>query len=130
MVKMAYTPHLKGKDIIDFLSAAKHLRNVLHALDTSGTVWGHVWACHTPQFLVRSGTLYPFLCHGLEGRWRDLKFEIKLGTHGQWKTWSLIRLGLSINGLTKTVRKTNFFATFLQCMDDVQVAKRQHPCIP
>ena len=46
-------------------------------------------------------------------------------------TWSLIRLGLSITGQTKTVGKTRtkFFDAFLQCMDDVQAGKRQHPCI-
>ena len=61
MVKVACTAPPKVKDITDFVSAAKHLRSVLHALGASGTVWGRVWTCDTPQCFVRWGTLYPFL---------------------------------------------------------------------
>ena len=56
----------------------------MHTLEAKGTPWSHVWTVHVPQFLHSWGTLFPFLCHGLEGRWRPLKKEIKLSTHGQW----------------------------------------------
>ena len=106
-LRVAYKPKPSAEDISGACDAATSLRKVLHALDAPCAPWMHVWTCHVPQFLRRWGTLEPFLCHGFEGRWRDLKAEIKLSTHGQWKgakcgfetviqysiaTWSLLKL--------------------------------------
>ena len=37
-----------------------------------------------PQFLRRWGTLYPFLCHGVEGRHRFFKADLHLSCGSQW----------------------------------------------
>ena len=60
MVKVAYTPHPKVKDITDFVSAAKHLRSVLYALGASRTVWGHVWTCSHSSIFGTLGYFVPF----------------------------------------------------------------------
>ena len=121
MLRVAYKPKPSAEDISGACDAATSLRKVLHALDAPCTPWMHVWTCHVPQFLRRWGTLEPFLCHGFEGRWRDLKAEIKLSTHGQWKgakcgfetviqysiaTWSLLKLQVPLVGRSFHVPKT------------------------
>ena len=93
--------------------AGRMLRKVLHALDAPCTPWMHVCTCHLPQFLQQWGTLETFLCHGFEGRWWDLKVEIKHSTHRQWKgakfgsetviqcsiaTWALMKLKVRLVG--------------------------------
>ena len=93
--------------------AGRMLRKVLHALDAPCTPWMHVCTCHLPQFLQQWGTLETFLCHGFEGRWWDLKVEIKHSTHRQWKgakfgfetviqcsiaTWVLMKLKVRLVG--------------------------------
>ena len=85
MLTVAYEKQPIAEQIAGACDAAHMLRKVLHALDAPCTLWMHVWICHVPQFLNEWSTLEPFLCHGFEGRWRDLKVEIKLSTHGQWK---------------------------------------------
>ena len=103
-----------------------------------------MWTCHVPQVLTRWGTMYPFLCHGLEGRWRSLRAEIKLSTHGQWKgakvgfaqvlvysvvAWALVRLGIKLVGRTTSVTKTKtaLFNDFCGRMQDVREGKCTHP---
>ena len=87
MLDVAYKRKPTANDINCLVTAASHLRTVWALLEApgQGTPWGHVWTTHLPHFLQRWGTLLPFLCHGFEGRWRDLKKEITLSTHGQWK---------------------------------------------
>ena len=77
MVNVAYTPKPTASDIQCATRAAQALRKVLATLEAPATPWGHIWTVHVPQFLLRWGTLFPFLCHGLEGRWSPLKTEIK-----------------------------------------------------
>ena len=146
MLKVAYNPKPSATDIVYVSQAASNLRKILHALQAKGTVWGHVWTCHVSQFLTRWGTLYPFLCHGLEGRWRSLKAEIKLSTHGQWKgakvgfaqvlvysvvAWALVRLGIKLVGRTTSVTKTKtaLFDDFCNRMQDVREGKCTHPIV-
>ena len=105
-----------------------------------------MWTCHVPQFLTRWGTLYPFVCHGLEGRWRSLKAEIKLSMHGQWKgakvgfaqvlvysvvARALVRLGIKLVGRTTSVTKTKttLFDDFCNRMQDVRQGKCTHPIV-
>ena len=40
---------------------------------------------HVPQFLAKWGTLYPFVCHGVEGKHRVFKADIRLSTGNQWR---------------------------------------------
>ena len=120
IARVAYTRKPKVHDIMAFKSAATHLRSILCVLNAKTTIWGHGWTWHAAQFLIHWGILYPILCHGLEGRWRDLKIEIKLSTHGQWKgavvgfeqvlkysivAWAILRLGMSLVGRTRHVTK-------------------------
>ena len=103
-------------------TSARALRRIWKTLDAPTTPWGHVWTAHVPQFLRLWGTLFPFLCHGFEGRWRDLKVEIRHIAHGQWKgascgfetvlqysivRWTLRKLGIALHGRTCKVRKTS-----------------------
>ena len=113
MVNVAYTPKPTASDIQCATRAAQALRKVLATLEAPATPWGHIWTVHVPQFLLRWGTLFPFLCHGLEGRWSPLKTEIKLCTKGMWRgakvgfatvvvynivTWAFMCLNMSLIG--------------------------------
>ena len=64
---------------------ATMLRADLRDLGAPATVWCHVWTCHLPEFLLKWGTLYPFVCHGVEGKHRIFKQDLK-NTLGN--TWS------------------------------------------
>ena len=68
-----------------FCTAASQFGALLSTMDGKGTVWGHIWVAHASQFLTTWGTLYPFLCHGVEGRHRWLKREVALSARGQMK---------------------------------------------
>lgn len=135
IVEVAYTPKPRDGDINRVESAAATSRRILYALAThigvDSTPWAHVWTCHVPQFLRMWGTLYPFLCHGLEGRWRMLKVEVKHSTHGQWQGesngfetvvrysiafWKLWANGVRLVGRTMRVGKhgTALFNAFKQ----------------
>ena len=122
MYNVAHTPKPSPEQIKGVVSAAARLRATFVALGVKGTPWGHVWTCHVPQFLVEWGTLYPFLCHGFEGRWRDLKAEIKHSTHGQWRgarvgfetviryslvLWTLLKLDCKLVGRSWRVGRGN-----------------------
>lgn len=122
MLKVAYDPKPNQHDIDRACNGTATLRKVLDALGAKCTPWMHVWTCHVPQFLRLWGTLQPFLCHGFEGRWRDLKTEIKLSSHGQWKgakcgfetvihysivTWALMSLKVPLMRRTYHVSKSH-----------------------
>ena len=81
MLDVVYTQKPKAVQINSVVTAAQKLRDLLHLFDAPATPWGHVWTCHVPQYLQELGTPFPFLCHGFEGRWRQLKTDIKLSTH-------------------------------------------------
>ena len=138
MLKVAYTEKPDRRTIDDACKGTAKLRQILFALDAKCTPWMHVWTCHVPQFLCHWGTLYPFLCHGFEGRWRDLKVEVKLSPHGQWKgakcgfetvlhysivTWTLIKLKVPLVGRTYHVSKNcgalfwDQFVTYVQHLE-------------
>ena len=106
MLIVAYEDTPSAEQIASACDAGRMLRKVLHAL---------------AQFLQQWGTLEPFLCHGFEGRWRDLKVETKHSTHGQWKgakfgfetvmqysiaTWALMKLKVRLVGRSFHVPKT------------------------
>ena len=122
MLDVVYTQKPKAVQINSVVTAAQKLRDLLHLFDAPATPWGHVWTCHVPQYLQELGTLFPFLCHGFEGRWRQLKTDIKLSTHGQWKgavcgfevvlsydvaRWVLRKLQVRLKGRRYKVRKNN-----------------------
>ena len=121
IVEVAYTPKPDENDIVRVETAAAMSRRIFHALATNvgvdSTPWGHVWTCHVPQFLRTWGTLYPFLCHGLEGRWRMLKVEVKHSSHGQWKGDS--------NGFETVVRYS--IAFWKLCAQGVRLVGRSMP---
>ena len=121
MLQVAYAEHPTDAEIAAACKGTTQLRKILHQLEAPTTPWAHVWTCHVPQFLQTWRTLYPFLCHGFEGRWRDLKGEIKHSTHGQWKgaacgfetvvqysiaRWQLVKCKISLIGRTFHVPKT------------------------
>ena len=62
-----------------------------------GTLWGHEWTCHVPHFLTRWGTLCPFLCHGLEGKWGPSRLKSNSGRMGNGRVQ---RLPCSMNSVT------------------------------
>ena len=68
----------------NFARAAVHLRQVLGKLGAPATTWAHVFCVHLPEFLEKWGTVYPFLCHGVEGRHRFFKADIHLSCGAQW----------------------------------------------
>ena len=120
MMDTAYVVLPTPEQITGCVEAARSLRVVLHILDAKCTPWVHVWTCHVPQFLTTWGTLHPFLCHGFEGRWRQLKAEIRLSSHGQWKgahcgfetvihysivAWTLMSLKVALVGRSFHVSK-------------------------
>ena len=78
MLDVVYTQKPKAVQINSVVTAAQKLRDLLHLFDAPATPWGHVYTmqkqneqkCHVPQYLQELGTLFPFLCHGFEGRWR------------------------------------------------------------
>ena len=39
---------------------------------------------HLPEYLRHWDTVYPFLCHGVEGRHRFFKLDLHLSTGSQW----------------------------------------------
>ena len=156
MLKVAYNPKPSATDIVNVSQAASNLRKILHALQAKGTVWGHVWTCHVPQFLTRWGTLYPFLCMvwraggdplRLKGARRSQTLALhKLNRHGQWKgakvgfaqvlvygvvAWALVRLGIKLVGRTTSVTKTKtaLFDDFCNRMQDVREGKCTHPIV-
>ena len=85
ILDVVYTEKPKAVHSNSVVTAAQNLRDFLHLFDAPATPWGHGWTCHVPQYLQELGTLFPFLCHGFEARWRQLKTDIKLSTLGQWK---------------------------------------------
>ena len=121
MLQVAYTEHPTDAEIAAACKGTTQLRKILHQLEAPTTPWAHAWTCHVPQLLQTCRTLYPFLCHGFEGRWRDLKGEIKHSTHGQWKAaargfetvvqysiarWQLVKYKISLISRTFHVPKT------------------------
>lgn len=84
MVAIVYTPKPSDTDIDRYLELANDLRQRLAYLRAPTTVWGHVWTIHTPQFLHRWRTLYPFVCHGVEGKHRVFKEDLQNSAGNQW----------------------------------------------
>jgi hypothetical protein len=82
---VAYTPSPTPEERDAFRAASADLRRSMLLLDCKATPWVHVWLCHLHQFLDAWGTLYPWLGHGVEGRHRRLKQEVRTSTCGQWK---------------------------------------------
>lgn len=87
----------------------RNLGPMARLLDAPVTVWSHIWTVHMPQYLEHWGTLWPFLCHGVEGRHRIFKQDLRCSTGTQWKAgqvgfaqtlvldnirWGLIQRGL------------------------------------
>ena len=66
-------------------AACEHTRQLLVTLNAKGTVWGHVWVYHVPQFFQKWKIMFPFLGYGVEGRHRALKQEIRRSARGQWR---------------------------------------------
>lgn len=84
MVCIVYTKNPTTGDIRRFADCAVDLRARLQYLKAPTTIWGHVWTIHLPQFLALWGTLYPFVCHGVEGKHRVFKADLQLSTGNQW----------------------------------------------
>lgn len=81
MVNIAYmqTPDAPSRSA--FRHSAIALRHHLATVGAQGTPWGHIWTVHLPDFLDTWGTLYPFICHPIEGFHRFLKADLRL-TYG------------------------------------------------
>jgi hypothetical protein len=84
-VDIAYTPSPTPTERAAFAQASVDLRLSMAALQCKSTPWVHVWLGHLHQFLEAWGTLYPWLGHGVEGRHRRLKQEVRTSTCGQMK---------------------------------------------
>ena len=84
MVDIAYTVAPTPEQVRAFGVSATEMRWRLARLGAPSTVWGHVWTVHMAQFLERWGTLWPFLCHGVEGRHKPFKRELRMSTGAQW----------------------------------------------
>ena len=76
MVAIAYTLEARDDQIAKMQELALDLRLRLRRLKAKATVWGHIWTVHIPQFLSKWGTLYPFVCHGVEGKHRVFKADL------------------------------------------------------
>ena len=123
MYSVSYTRKPVSKeDQKRFCTAASQFGALLSTMDGKGTVWGHVWVAHGSQFLTTWGTLYPFLCHGVEGRHRWLKREVALSARGQMKGGkvgfeavirhsivlvALLKRGVKLSTWTRHVNKKN-----------------------
>jgi hypothetical protein len=83
------------------------LRACMVALECKGTPWVHVWLGHMHQFLDHWGTLYYWLGHGVEGRHRRLKMEVRASTCGQWN-----RAG-TVVGFAHCLRRDNVWWALL-----------------
>ena len=83
MLIVAYEDKPSAEEIASACDVGRMSCKVLHALDAPCTTWMHVRTSHVPHFTQQWGALEPFLCHGFEGRWRDIKVEVKHSTHGQ-----------------------------------------------
>lgn len=84
MADICYMPSPTPVHIANFREAASDLRKQLARIGAPATTWSHVFLVHLPQFLAKWGTLFPFLCHGVEGRHRFFKQDIHLSTGAQW----------------------------------------------
>ena len=85
MVAIAYTLVARDDQKAKMQELALDLRLRLRRLKAKPTVWGHIWTVHVPQFLIKWGTLYPFVCHGVEGKHRVFKADLRLSSGNQWK---------------------------------------------
>lgn len=85
MVNIVYTKLPSEADVERFAQCALDLRQRLAYLKAPATIWGHVWTGHLPQFLRRWRTLYPFVCHGVEGKHRVFKADLQLSAGNQWR---------------------------------------------
>ena len=83
MVDNTYMPMPPQALLEQFATAASRLRHALAKLGAKPTVWGHIWTVHLPQYLERWRTLYPFLCHGVEGCHKLFKADLRLTTGAQ-----------------------------------------------
>eukprot|EP00992_Anisonema_acinus_P012388 TRINITY_DN8089_c0_g1_i1.p2 TRINITY_DN8089_c0_g1~~TRINITY_DN8089_c0_g1_i1.p2 ORF type:complete len:136 (-),score=17.17 TRINITY_DN8089_c0_g1_i1:67-474(-) len=82
---IAYLPVVSPVRMDAFYLASRSLRDAIHLLQCKCTPLVHMWLQHVPQFLRHWGTLYPFIGHGVEGRHRLMKCEVRSSTCGQWK---------------------------------------------
>jgi hypothetical protein len=115
MVNVVYTPLPTAEDIARFKVLADDLRARLAYLRAPTTIWGHVLSVHTPQFLSRWRTLYPFVCRGVEGKPRVFKADLQLSAGNQWRNGGFgfrqtlvldrIRWQLYAEGSTRMKRK-------------------------
>jgi hypothetical protein len=105
MVDVCYTAAPTEQQVDACCNAAIELRKALKALKASCTPWGHIWTVHVPrtglnsekqhsqfpflgsrtQFLLQWGTVYPFLCHGVEAKHRKFKRDLRCSAGNQWK---------------------------------------------
>lgn len=97
MVNVCYTQMPTKDQIGEFAVAAFGLRKAMKRLAVRCTPWGHIWSVHVPrsgthrrmgscpQFLAQWGTMFPFLCHGVEGKHRWFKHDLRCSTGNQWK---------------------------------------------
>lgn len=85
MLGIAYTAEPSLAQVNNFKLMADDLRGRLAYLHAPVTVWGHIWTVHLPQFLARWGSLFPFVCHGVEGKHRVFKADLQLSTGNQWR---------------------------------------------
>jgi hypothetical protein len=85
MVNVVYTKLPSEAEVVRFEQCALDLRQRLAYLKAPTTIWGHVWTGHLPQFLRRWRTLFPFVCHGVEGKHRVFKADLQLSAGNQWR---------------------------------------------
>jgi hypothetical protein len=86
MVAIVYTPLPSEAETLRFEALSNDLRLRCKVLKAPTTVWGHVWTVHLPQFLRRWKSLYPFVCHGVEGKHRVFKADLQMSAGNQWRT--------------------------------------------
>jgi hypothetical protein len=85
MVTIVYTAMPTDAQVVRFQEFATDLRMRCKVLKAPATIWGHVWTVHLPQYLRRWRTLYPFVCHGVEGKHRVFKADLQLSAGNQWR---------------------------------------------
>ena len=90
MVRVAYLQQPSTHDVQLFEDLAKDLRGRLGLLKATGTTWGHIWTVHMPQFLRRWGSIWPFVCHGVEGKHRVFKADLRLSAGNQVNSKGLV----------------------------------------
>jgi hypothetical protein len=96
MVDALYVKKPSEEEIANVQRKGSEMREHMRLLGGDATPWGHIWTIHVPQFLWKWGTMLPFVAHGLEGRHKAFKQDVRLSCGGQWN-------GLDV-GFAQTLR--------------------------